>query len=355
MLDFNYNKKKIFIWFSIIWMLYIFLLTIINGYLSWYLIVIVASLSSFQLSIGYFNYTYLVPRFLFLKKISKYFTYLLFLFFTYVVFVLFIFQLNPHNISEVQTSFSVESNSILNILKPLLSDELVLLFGLIILFSTTLKIIESYKNKEKEAAENEKDKLKIQLKFLKSQINPHFLFNSLNNIYSLVVQRSSYAEKQILMLSELLRYLIYDAEKEKVELHQEVSYIENYIEMELLKDENNRSKISFNRFVNDSVSIEPMLLIPLVENAFKHGDLYSFENSFIKINLDFDNGLLDFSVVNSYSSRTQSKNEEYSGVGIRNIQERLLILYKESSDFEIVCNDHEYRVCLKINFNGKKI
>ena len=241
MLDMFYNRNRVFAIFSLLWVLYIILLALINEYTPDMALFLGLALSMVQLGIGYLNYTFLVPKLLFPGRVVQYLVYLVLTTVAYISFVLILFSQQADTEPLVQEeSFEVFSD----LISPIFSDELILLLGIMLVFSTMLKIIESYKNKEQEALSNERQRLDTQLKFLKSQINPHFLFNSLNNIYSLVVQNSKQAEVQIMKLSALLRFLLYEADKKTIPIALELDYIRDYIEMEKIKNHDAHNKIT---------------------------------------------------------------------------------------------------------------
>lgn len=165
-----------------------------------------------------------------------------------------------------------------------------------------------------------------QIQFLKAQINPHFLFNTLNNIYSLAILKSDDTPNMILKLSDLLRYVIYKGEAQKVNLEEEVLHIHKFIELFQMSHEETLN-INFaieNSLVN--VKIEPMILIPLVENCFKHCDFNSNPKAYIKLYLSIENNQLIFKTSNSKNDNNRQK-DKTGGVGLANIHKRLAINY----------------------------
>lgn len=176
---------------------------------------------------------------------------------------------------------------------------------------------------------NEKLKKESELKLLKSQMNPHFLFNSLNSLYALVSEKEvEKAEDAILKLSDILRYSVYQVNNSKVSLKDEIDYIKNYIALQELRLAG-KAEISFNCEIEKSnIFIEPMLLIPFVENAFKHGISYTQESK-INIELRLQKDELSFKVKNTIN-KTPKKIDEFSGVGIKNVVARLKLLYPKN-------------------------
>jgi LytS/YehU family sensor histidine kinase len=188
---------------------------------------------------------------------------------------------------------------------------------------------------EKLQRKNEAMQLAMELKLLRSQVSPHFLFNVLTNLVSLARKKSDQIETSLLMLSRLMRYMLYDAGK-KISLQQEVEYLESYIALQELRSERD-VKISSNIGLLQQAanySIETMLLIPFVENAFKHGTGY-VDQPVIEINLTVKESVLVFQVKNKFNRDTGTGKEESSGIGLSNVRSRLALLYPRRHDLVI--------------------
>lgn len=220
----------------------------------------------------------------------------------------------------------------------------VMVFVVSILYSITVEKIRI----EKAQKENEALQLGMELKFLRSQVSPHFLFNILTNLVFLARKKSDKLEESLLMLSGLMRYMLYDAGK-KILLQQEVEYLESYVALQ---------KLRFGRDINvvfdvelsgegKSFNIEPMLLIPFVENAFKHGTDYA-DRSFININLTEMKGMLFFRVRNRFRHEANTTNDETSGIGLNNVQSRLTLLYPDSHNLQIHTDNDVFDVNLTL-------
>ncbi len=215
--------------------------------------------------------------------------------------------------------------------------------------STLVEVARFANQKEKEAIRSEKEKLETEIKFLKSQVNPHFLFNALNNIYSLTLTRSEQAAESVMQLSEILRYMVYDANEEKVPLKKEINYIENYVNLKLLKDSRGMNvQLDLDRSAPD-LMIAPLLFIPFVENAFKHSKIENLESGAIKIRLHIEtDGSLIFQVQNSVPENDFTK-DKVGGVGLENIQKRLHLLYPEPMHLlKIEHSEQHFSIWLKI-------
>lgn len=194
---------------------------------------------------------------------------------------------------------------------------------------------------ERQKLEQERNEAKIQA--LKTQINPHFIFNTLNNIYSLVYQNSEKALPAIEELSQLLRYSTKDLEKNFIPLEKEIGYLESLIELEKLRLKNPELLMIEKKINHPSLNISPMLLVPFVENAFKHGD-FSGKGFIMKIS--DDNQTLDFYLQNFKKLRSK---DSLSGIGINNVKKRLEILYPNKHELNIFETETEFSVDLKID------
>ncbi|HXI00461.1 MAG TPA: sensor histidine kinase [Sphingobacteriaceae bacterium] len=217
--------------------------------------------------------------------------------------------------------------------------------GFFVFMSTAIKFMMDWFVNEKERRGLENEKLIAELAFLRSQINPHFLFNCLNNIYSLSYQKSEKTPEAILKLSEIMRYMLYESNDPRVDLGKEIRYLENFIELQKL-----RFKSDFYVQLNIEGSnvhqqIVPLVLISFVENAFKHGVITDPENP-IKINIVIDIGRLIFMIEN----KTSVQNKDVTGgIGLSNVRRRLDLLYPEKYTLDITHNDGFYTAKLSID------
>lgn len=218
-------------------------------------------------------------------------------------------------------------------------------FALLMLFmSGFIKIALEWFKSEKQREELKVEKLNAELKFLKSQINPHFLFNCLNTIYSLAHKQSAQTEHAILKLSTIMRYMIYESNEARVLLSHELKYLHDYIEIQRLRLPKD-IEISYRLTGNaDGVQIEPMLLVPFVENAFKHGISYT-EDSFIDIDIATTEDMIRLTVKNSHFKERVA---ERGGVGLDNVLKRLALLYEHEHEIDITETENQFIVDLKI-------
>lgn len=232
--------------------------------------------------------------------------------------------------------------------------EVYFIFFIFFVLSTLLKLGEDwvYLNQvENEVLKSEKQIIEKQLYYLKGQINPHFLFNSLNVLYSLAIDKKEEITNAILQISDILRYVIYDSETDKIPLKKEIELIKNYIAFEKNRHVKN-SKISFVYNIDENYEIYPMLLLPLVENSFKHGLKSGIKNPFVKITFIIKNGILNFKIANNYLKNIHSEKELYKGIGLKNIKENLTLIYPKRHTFKIETKEDIYFVNLTINLKN---
>lgn len=197
---------------------------------------------------------------------------------------------------------------------------------------------------EKEEKELKAEALASELKFLRSQISPHFLFNVMTNLVSLARQKADSLEPTLIRLSEMLRYMLYETSEDKFPISKEVEYLQNYVELQKMRfgdDVDVAMQVNGERHC----SIEPMLLIPFVENAFKHG-IGLVEKPFINILVDVKDSTLLFTVTNNYT-RNNSKDKN-SGIGLLNVQNRLKLLYGNRHKLSIHDDGELYTIELKL-------
>lgn len=196
------------------------------------------------------------------------------------------------------------------------------------------------------------EKLDMELRYLKAQINPHFLFNALNNIYSLVYTNDENAAESILKLSEMLRYVTDECQAEKISLAKEIKYIDNYIDFQLMRMENHPN-IQFNKEIrNPEFKLPPMILQPMIENSFKHSRLENYKDGYIYISLIQNEKELVFIVENSQAKTMISNIRERGGIGVQNVEKRLDLAYGKNYSLKIENNSQFYKVKLHIDLQA---
>lgn len=213
----------------------------------------------------------------------------------------------------------------------------------------SLKYVETQLEAKEQEKKLLKEKLSTELKFLKNQLNPHFLFNTLNNIYALTRKKSDKAPEVVMKLSELLSFMLYESNKETISLEREVKFLEDYISLEQIRHPDGLSVV-FNKEIDNSLQqVAPLLLLPLVENAFKHGASENHFESFIHIHLKLEQQQLSFVVKNSFEESLD--NNKVYNIGLSNINRQLELLYKEQK-LKVVRTQSVFMVELQINLSS---
>jgi two-component system, LytTR family, sensor kinase len=297
----------------------------------------------------YLNSLLLIPKVLDHKKFLNYTLIILGLLIFYGCFPriyhYFFGSLQNHLPQDLRASQS--SGRPRNFQQPLLAPSNIAIFLLVFVFSTGINVINQWLRSEQRNKEIANEKLKAELSFLKAQINPHFLFNTLNNIYSLATDQSEHTAPAIMKLSNIMRYVLTEARNDLVPLEKEIQFTTNYIELQKMRL-TGKSNIDFT-VKGDPFGrqIAPMLLLPFVENAFKYG-ISTRELSPITILFEIKEDSLYFSVTNHKHINTALKVADNTGIGINNTKRRLDLLYDEQYALTIDNAATEFIVHLKI-------
>lgn len=215
-----------------------------------------------------------------------------------------------------------------------------------------IKLVKRWYDDQQKTQQLSKEKLEAELKYLKAQINPHVLFNVLNNLYGLSLAGSKQTPEMILKLSSLLDFMLYECNTKFISLSKEINMLKDYIELEKLRF-GDRLTVHFKTADNISnIQIAPLLLFPLVENSFKHGASQETENAWIEINTEADDdSSIIFSVKNSRSDYNNGTNDDKEGIGLKNVKRRLELLYKDRFSLEIDDNKSYFFVKLVLPYN----
>jgi two-component system LytT family sensor kinase len=289
--------------------------------------------SIINISIFYINYTLFIPLLL-----KKHWLYVLALTVLIVVMSalktiiavlypdLVLRHVNPNTGREVTTSLN---NYMVNA---------VFLSGFFVISGCLMKFTLDWFSNIRVQRKLETERKDMELQFLKSQLNPHFLFNSLNNIYSLAYQKSDKTADAILKLSEILRYMIYESNDSLVALKTEIEYVQSYIELQKLRFKDGASVLLTINGEIDGQQIIPLVLISFVENAFKHG-VANDPSDPIRIDIIANQKILHFSITNK---KNNANKDEMGGVGLNNVERRLQLLYPERYKLNIVNSATHY-------------
>jgi len=293
-----------------------------------------------DLMLFYINYILLVPFLLLKKKNILYF-------FSILILLVIVYYLNtffepPFNFKPEGIRFKERIGN-----RGLRSMPVVFA-SIFLIVSAAIKMYEEWNKNDRNKKEIKAQKNLSELEALKNQINPHFLFNSLNSIYSLTVKKSNDAPEAVITLSELMRYMLYQTNDDFVLLKQELEYLKNYMKLQRLRIANNENvKINIRGTIL-SQKIRPLFFISFVENAFKYGTDYH-GNTEVKIEISVKDNELLFKCINLIGRN--NKKEDSSGIGLQNTKERLQLLYPEKHWLIIKEEDNKYIVDLKLKLD----
>jgi two-component system LytT family sensor kinase len=232
-------------------------------------------------------------------------------------------------------------------LKTRVYDNIIPHFFLVIA-GVALKLISDHFTMQKRLAEVAREKAEAELNFLKSQINPHFLFNSLNSVYFLIDKSNVEARRALHKFSDMLRYQLYEAKDEKIPIEKEISYLQDYIGLQQLRSDNCSVQLSVDEGMQ-SFSIEPFLLIPFVENSFKHlSHFTSGKKNEIQMELSQQDGEMHFNIRNTVEDRPLQEASRNGGIGLVNVKRRLELLYPQNHQLQVLQTNGWFDVHLKI-------
>jgi LytS/YehU family sensor histidine kinase len=227
------------------------------------------------------------------------------------------------------------------------------------LLAMSIKLTKSWIEAKRRSQVLEKEKLETELKFLRSQLNPHFLFNTINSIFVLIHKNPDVASDSLAKFSELLRYQLYECNEHEIPLGQELAYLENYIELERLRQDSDNIRVRSQLEPGHQLdlSIAPFILIPFVENAFKHVSQRKDQKNWIDIKLSTDRHLLRFSISNSVGVQKNTAREigKHQGIGLKNVQRRLNLIYADDHELSIRQEPEQFHVLLTLNLNEHRI
>ncbi len=215
-----------------------------------------------------------------------------------------------------------------------------------------IRYVESQLQSRERENELLKEKHLAEMQLLKNQIQPHFLFNTLNNIYSLARKKSDRAPDAIVKLSDMLSFMLYEAGQDRISLRKEISFLEDYLSLQSLRYDE-RLTLRVDQYVdNPEILIHPLLLLPLVENAFKHGAGENHHDTYIFIRLSVNKGQLSFEVENSAEVKEYVNNKQ--GIGLANLEKQLALIYPEHSlECRMLADSHKAELTINLNSYGK--
>ncbi|TAL41439.1 MAG: GHKL domain-containing protein [Chitinophagaceae bacterium] len=283
----------------------------------------------------YLNAGLLIPQFIYKRKYKQFAAIILVSF----IIILFITWLTLFVLLG-QPKFNIRGHILFNFF----------FFLFILAGSTAYRMIQDRTRADRIAREKENENLKTELSLLRSQASPHFMFNVLNNMVALARKKSDLLESSLLKFSSLMRYMLYEADEDKVPLEKEIEYLQSYIDLQKQRfGKNVQVNVDLQK-VDDNHEIEPMLLIPFVENAFKHGT-GMIEDAQITIQLKTEKDKLCLSVQNRYDPSSIEIKDKTSGIGLTNVKRRLNLLYGNKHRLLIAQKDNLFSVSLQLNLN----
>jgi len=219
-------------------------------------------------------------------------------------------------------------------------------------FATSIAFLKKDFDEGDIIASLEKDNANFKLKYLRSQLNPHFLFNTLNSIYSLTLQKSDKAPEVIIKLSDLMRYMIYDCDEDKIPLDKEIEFIRNYIDIEKVRY---KADVRFSvEGQTGGIMIEPFLFISFIENGFKHAFNNSYNDAFIYVVIKTSPGQIVLNVINNTSIDLETQAKKAPGAGIRNSKSLLELVYPESYALDIIQTDKQEQRKSELRFTNAR-
>jgi len=294
----------------------------------------------FYAAIVYFNLLYLIPHYLSDKRFMQYCLFLLLTVIVITPIKIFIFYFLLSYFPQAQEQLIVDQNWYF------LSNFVIA--GI----STVIKIISDWLRYQRDRQELQTRTMQSELRFLKSQINPHFLFNTLNSLYALTLKKSDKAPEIVIKLSEMMRYMLYECNERRVLLQKEINYLKNYLDLERLR-QSHHARIQFD--VQGMVSdqrIAPLMFIPFLENSFKHGLNSQISEGFVDISLDVQASEVTLKIENSKADKIpQLTHKRSGGIGLINVRRRLDLLYPDRYALNIEDNPNTYLVELKLELD----
>jgi two-component system LytT family sensor kinase len=241
----------------------------------------------------------------------------------------------------------------MNYIIPIWVRQIVFNYPTVVGFALAIKLLKRWYLKQKETDQLVREKINAELQLLKAQVHPHFLFNTLNNIYSFILNESDKAPEMIKKLSSLLHYILNDCNRQLVPLNKELSMIQDYIALEQVRygDRLNLSLQIQGTAKNKMIS--PLMLIPFVENSFKHGTSRMLTHPWIRLDIQIEKDFLEFKLSNN---KPENNNESFGkkGIGLNNVKKRMALLYPESHSLNIIESEMSYEVVMKIALHSQE-
>jgi two-component system LytT family sensor kinase len=304
----------------------------------------------FQMVAVYFNFYFLMPR---LLEKGRYVAYVIAVLIT--IFVSAILVTSGYYVSAVVAEKPLEEIYGHTTFFSLFESGALPSTAAAMTLAMSIRLTRNWIRSKRRQQELEKEKLDTELKFLKSQMNPHFLFNTINSIFVLIHKNPMMASESLAKFSDLLRYQLYECNEHQILLSQELSYVHNYIELQKLRQDHDHLDVRINikEYVTGDLTIAPFVLIPFIENAFKHVSRRTDHNNWITMDIHLKENQLFFKITNSVSATYHASTEavKYNGIGLKNVKRRLDLVYPDTHQLSITQDaDHSnhYEVKLQL-------
>lgn len=294
-----------------------------------------------KIALVYWVIYFLFPKFLYKRKIGKF----ILLFGISLIIVSFTQRFTDNYIILKYYLKEFEVQPIFSYVQIMRSS---INLGTVMAIPFILKLVDHVNKVQQNEQLLVREKLEAELVFLKNQVQPHFLFNTLNSLYSLILKKSDQSLDVILKLSELLRYMLYETNSKSVDLQKEVDSIKSYLELEKIRY-GDRIDLSFNIWGDIGLNqIAPMIILPFIENSFKHSTKGFDGNAWITIDLGIKNNELKLNIENSIPQSGSDQESIIGGIGLQNVKRRLSLIYPENHDLKITANEDSYSVHLNL-------
>ncbi|MEO9484736.1 MAG: histidine kinase [Ekhidna sp.] len=340
--------KKEALWHILFWIIYTAIFTFVEGGysnnfdISFY---IELGFLPFRLSVAYLNYFWLLPRFLLNRNIVQYIFYTLiciaiagFLHRSFMYFYLNEILFPNWNQESFPIAYKLLQSSVI------ITSPMIFLIGLV--------VIKRWVSSERKAEQFENEKIKAELDYLRSQINPHFFFNTLNTLYGLSLKKSEKTPEVVMKLSELMSYVLYDSDKDSVLLTEEIDQMERYISLEQIRYENRFHTEIEVTGDPEFFRIPPLILLPFLENSFKHGVNKSSKDGWISIRINVSQNTLMVSIKNKIFGLADQSNTGRNGLGIFNVQKRLSLIYPQKHS--LLCEEQDGMFVVELTIQNEK-
>jgi two-component system, LytTR family, sensor kinase len=291
----------------------------------------------------YFTNNFLIPRFLYTRRFLLFGSIFLSMIFLFGMFKIYL-------IITILQPYYRQQLGLFDDMQTKVYDDLLPLF-LLVSTGAAVKLVTSYIVSERRIAEISKEKAETELQFLKSQVNPHFVFNTLNTIYFQIDKSNQEARETLIQFSDLLRYQLYECNADKIPIERELAYLKDYVQLQLKRKDEQYKVVWEDGPGMHGFSIAPLLLMPLAENAFKHISHYADQPNWIVIETEFKDRIFNFRISNTTEPGDRNREPSVGGIGLNNVRRRLELLYPGMHKLEIEDPDGLFSITLSLQLH----